>query len=117
EMMVVRTRDWLMSEQRSDGSWEGGQTEFFSFNTSTLRNTAFVVWALAIAGADASVTNLGIEYVKNNLDLEAEDAYTLGLVANALAQTSSSDPLLGDILERLDATKHTEDDKSSWDTG
>jgi hypothetical protein len=117
EDMIARTRDWLMTQQAPDGSWEGGQTEFFSFNTSTLRNTAFVVWALAAADAAGSATERGLDYVKSNLDLENDDAYTLGLVANALAQSSSSDPLLGEILERLDATKQVDGEKSSWDTG
>jgi hypothetical protein len=32
------------------GSWKGDQSEFFTFQTSLVRNTAFVVWALASAG-------------------------------------------------------------------
>ncbi len=117
EAMIARTRDWLLSQQAADGSWEGGQTEFFSFNTSTLRNTAFVVWALATADAAGPATDDGIAYIKGALDLDSDDAYTLGLVANALETAASSDPVVSDILEHLDATKQTEGTKSSWDTG
>jgi alpha-2-macroglobulin-like protein len=117
EAMITRTRDWLIGQQAADGSWEGDQTEFFSFHTSTVRNTAFVVWSLATAGATGSAMDNGIAYIKGALDLENDDAYTLAMVANALAIAAPSDELLGQILERLDSTKKTDGDKVSWDTG
>ncbi|MBN1611325.1 MAG: alpha-2-macroglobulin [Polyangiaceae bacterium] len=117
EAMITRTRDWLVEQQSADGSWPGGQTEFFSFHTSTVRNTAFVVWSLATAGTTGSAMDRGITYIKGALDLDSEDAYTLGMVANALAIAAPSDALLGQILEHLDSTKKTDGDKVSWDTG
>jgi uncharacterized protein YfaS (alpha-2-macroglobulin family) len=117
EAMIARTRDWLVGQQATDGSWEGDQTEFFSFHTSTVRNTAFVVWALATAGATGSAMDRGIAYIEGALDVENEDAYTLGMVANALAIAAPDEALLGQILEHLDSIKKTDGDKVSWDTG
>ena len=54
EAMIARTRDWLLRQQNADGSWQGDQSEFFTFQTSLVRNTAFVVWALASAGYTGS---------------------------------------------------------------
>ncbi|MEY2932641.1 MAG: hypothetical protein RL033_3390, partial [Pseudomonadota bacterium] len=48
--MLQRTQDWLVAQQAGDGSWPGDQSEFFTFHTSGVRNTAFVMWALAENG-------------------------------------------------------------------
>ncbi len=115
--MIERTRNWLVSQQASDGSWEGDQTEFFSFHTSTVRNTAFVLWALASAGATESSLSSAVTYVAENLNLETDDGYTLAMAANALAIAAPNEPLLSELLERLDAIKHVDGDEVSWDSG
>ena len=51
DTLVPRTAQWLASQQQTDGSFEGDQTEFFSFHTSKLRNTAFVTWGARHCGA------------------------------------------------------------------
>jgi hypothetical protein len=83
EAMIARTRDWLLRQQNADGSWQGDQSEFFTFQTSLVRNTAFVVWALASAGYTGSQLQSGLAYVKQNLATEKLDAYSLGIIANA----------------------------------
>ncbi|PKL46448.1 MAG: hypothetical protein CVV42_16505, partial [Candidatus Riflebacteria bacterium HGW-Riflebacteria-2] len=84
DTLIPRTTQWLASQQKPDGSWEGDQTEFFSFHTSALRNTAFVTWSLGTAGYTGPEMGLGLSFIKANLNKEPSDAYTLGIVANAL---------------------------------
>lgn len=114
--MVQRTADWLFGRQAADGSWQGEETEFFSFNSSTLRNTAFVVWSLASAGYTSSELSSAIDYIKTNLDGESSDPYTLALVANALIATVPNDAEISAVLSDLESAKKTDGDKVYWDS-
>jgi uncharacterized protein YfaS (alpha-2-macroglobulin family) len=116
EQMLARTQQWLVSQQGADGSWQGDQTEFFSFQTSAVRNTAFVLWALAESGYQGPAIERGLAYVKANMNggAESEDPYTLGLVANAMVYLA--DPAASDVLARLDASKQSAGDRYSWKT-
>jgi len=115
EDMIARTASWLASQQSSDGSWSGDQSEFFSFHTSVLRNTAFVAWALASAGYTGAEVDRGLDYVKENLGME-QDAYTLGIIANAFANARPADAVLDDVLAALDAQKKVDGDQVHWDS-
>ena len=117
DTLVPRTAQWLASQQSADGSWAGDQTEFFSFHTSLLRNTAFVTWALGTAGYTGPEIGLGLSYVKANLNNEATDAYTLGIVANALVYGAPGDAATSQLLNDLDAMKVEDGDKAYWDPG
>jgi hypothetical protein len=114
--MIERTQRWLAQQQASDGSWMGAQTESFSFQTSTARNTAFVVWALGQSGYSGAGLSSGLDYVASHLDADA-DAYTLALAANAYAAVAPSDPQLETIFTRLDKLKIDHDNMTSWDIG
>ncbi|MBM4363611.1 MAG: alpha-2-macroglobulin, partial [Deltaproteobacteria bacterium] len=115
--MVERTRAWLAAQQKPDGSWPGDQTEFFSFHTSGVRNTAFVVWALGAGGYTGPEVSRGLDYVKGALGAEATDPYTLGLVANAFEVAAPADPFGASVLDDLEALKKTDGTKMYWDTG
>ncbi|MCU0690683.1 MAG: MG2 domain-containing protein, partial [Polyangiaceae bacterium] len=117
ETLVPRTAQWLASQQKPDGSWQGDQTEFFSFHTSTVRNTAFVTWALGTAGYTGPEVGLGLSYVKANMQTEPTDAYTLGIIANALVFGSPGDAATALVLSNLDAMKTQDGDKAYWDPG
>lgn len=117
EAMIDRTRTWLMNQQQADGSWEGDVSEFFSFHTGALRNSAFVLWALAYAGAQGAAMDTGLGYLESTVQLQSDDAYTLGMVANALAIAAPSSALLGEVLGQLETTRSVEDDLVSWDSG
>ena len=81
-----------------------------------MRNTAFVVWALASADVQGSAVERGLAYVKANLGAD-EDPYTLGLIANAFALAAPDDAFLTQVLTKLDKAKKTDGDKISWDSG
>jgi uncharacterized protein YfaS (alpha-2-macroglobulin family) len=118
ESMIARTQSWLASQQQSDGSFTGGNTEFFSFQTSALRNTAFTLWAFAESGYKGDALGRGLEYVRAEAKSSTDsDTYTLALAANALAAAAPDDPALKALLERLDASKLTDGDKVHWASG
>jgi hypothetical protein len=116
DQMLARTQAWLASQQGADGSWQGDQSEFFSFHTSAVRNTAFVLWALAESGYQGPQIQSGLTYLEANMNdgADSEDPYTLALIANAMVYLA--DPGAGDVLARLDASKQVDGDKYSWST-
>ncbi len=86
--VIARTRRWLLSKRRDDGSWTGevhgiAEGAINSKQGSDLRTTAYVAWAML--EADESPMNL-----RRTLDVIASkgaaesDPYTLALCANAL---------------------------------
>lgn len=115
--VISRTRDWLLSKQEGDGSWEGDISEFFSFQASTLRNSAFVVWSLATSGATGAAVDKGVNYIVSKLSAESPDAYTLATAANALAMAAPNNPATAKILSDLEAMKKVDGDFVYWDTG
>ena len=117
EAMIARTRDWLLGQQNADGSWKGDQSEFFTFQTSLVRNTAFVVWALASAGYTGSQLASGLAYVKQQLTTEKLDAYSLGIIANAFVLAAPTDPTTAQVMTMLLDLKKVDGDKVSWDSG
>jgi uncharacterized protein YfaS (alpha-2-macroglobulin family) len=116
ENMIARTQSWLAAQQQSDGSFSGGMTEFFSFQTSALRNTAFTLWAFAESGYTGSALERGLAYVRAQAKTSM-DTYTLALAANALAAAAPEDAALRDLFERLESTKITEGTKVHWASG
>ena len=114
--MMDRTTKWLVGKQAGDGSWAGDMSEFFTFQTSTVRNTAFVVWALASSGYQGPELAKGLAYVKANLAPDS-DMYTVAIAANALLTAAPSDPAGGQLADQLAAAAKTTGESSSWDTG
>ncbi|MFT3921379.1 MAG: MG2 domain-containing protein [Myxococcales bacterium] len=117
DAMLTRTITWLVGQQQGDGSWQGDQTEFFDFQTSLVRNTAFVVWALSSAGHQGDDIGRGLSYLRAHWNDDAKDAYTLAMVANAFASAAASDETLDSVLAALDGLKKVDGSKLSWDTG
>jgi hypothetical protein len=113
-VMLKRTIDWLVSQQQADGSFKGDTSEFFSFQTSTLRNTAFVLWALETAGYTGGATDSALSYVRANADVAKQDAYTIGILANALQLAAPNAPITQQVFDRIDATKKTEANGTYW---
>jgi uncharacterized protein YfaS (alpha-2-macroglobulin family) len=87
--LVQRAGDWLLAQQKSDGSWENDRGLVHENTWSNLANdrlpvTAYIVWSLIEAGfAEDSRTESGLAYIRE-FQSDADDPYVLALVANTL---------------------------------
>ncbi len=104
--VISRTASWLAAQQDSDGSLapsSGGIPEgaINNFQNSTLRTTAYAVWALSRAEKESEAVNKGAGYLLANLD-KAEDTYSRAIVAMALtAAGKGSNPAVAAFLQKL----------------
>lgn len=86
---IARAAHWLLDQQSSDGSWENDrglvhESTWSSLGDDRLPVTAYITWSLIDAGFfDEGNTQKGLEYIRERQS-QAEDAYVLALVANAL---------------------------------
>lgn len=86
---IARAAHWLLDQQSSDGSWENDRGLVHESTWSSLGNdrlpvTAYITWSLIDAGFyDEGNTQKGLEYIRER-QAQAEDAYVLALVTNAL---------------------------------
>ncbi len=109
--LTARMAAWLLSQQNSDGSWNHDparlpKTHWASLPDARLPVSAYIVWGLADAGygQDAGV-QAGLAYLQASA-LDIQDAYVLGLVANALVSVDINAgaeirPATLEILDRL----------------
>ncbi len=114
--VIERTRDWLYSRQKRDGSWEpdqGGIAEgaINAFQGAKLRTTAYIAWALAESGQRDNRLNRALDYILENADRE-KDNYTLGLCANALVAAERFEAK--EFINRLEKAKTTEKELIYW---
>jgi hypothetical protein len=119
EAMIDRAADWLLSQQKGEGSWENDQGLVHEQSWSSLGNerlpvTAYIVWALTEAGyEDESGTIQGLDYVGESWD-DAEDPYVLALVANALAAADPKGSATEATLDKLADIAHIEGNGAYW---
>ncbi|HTP06769.1 MAG TPA: MG2 domain-containing protein, partial [Anaerolineae bacterium] len=127
--LIQRAAEWLLSQQQTDGSWENDRGLVHESSWSNLKNnrlpvTAYIVWSLMDAGfGNDARTQRGLAYVREHRG-EAEDAYVMALVANALvaADRSASGPdkpftLSADtqeVLNRLSEISVKKDNAVMW---
>lgn len=111
--LISRTRDWLLKQRRSDGSWEpdwdpghrrGG-------NLATLRSTAYIAWA-AFQGADRGDAGPTVRFLNETGPERIDDPYVLALVCNALLAIGDE---AGPYLRRLEQlSQRSPDGKQTW---
>ena len=114
--VIRRTRRWLYSRQKSNGSWEpseGGIAEgaINAYQGAVLRTTAYIAWALAESGEVDSNLRSALDYVEKEVGGE-KDAYTLAVCANALVASDRSGATR--LLDRLDEMKESEGELVHW---
>jgi len=118
--LVKRTAEWLLGQQQADGSWisqEGFHESTLTNQTGRLPVSAFVVWSLVDSGfgKDARVQR-GLDYLRQS---QTDDAYVLGLVANALV-AADADAGQGTttptqtVLDRLARMAVRQGDSATW---
>lgn len=114
--VLERTRRWLLSHQRKDGTWTGevGWDHPHNAPQDPTALTAIVAWALAeTGGKNESGTTRAVEYLKRQVS-GVKDAYTMALIANALVAYDVNDAATRDVLARLDAMQETQGDAVYW---
>jgi hypothetical protein len=125
--LVQRAGEWLLAQQKSDGSWENDRGLVHENTWSNLANdrlpvTAYIIWSLVEAGFDDdSRTENGLAYIRE-FQSEADDPYVLALVANALVAadleaggglTSSTES----VLDRLAGKAVLSVNTATWSSG
>jgi len=125
--ILQRAADWLLSQQSGDGSWENDRGLVHESVWSNLGNdrlpvTAYITWSLLEAGfGDSAGVQSGLDYIRE-FQSQAEDAYVLALVANALVagDLESSGELSSstmEVLDRLAGMAQSDGSVTYWDSG
>ncbi len=88
ERIIERTQNWLISQQKPDGSFDPEQEYYHAEHWASLQNgnllpTAYIAWALASTGVDRPEVGKAVDYVVEHLD-QAKTNYELTLCANAI---------------------------------
>src|SRR5262245_59340343 len=86
--LIERTRDWLLRQRRTDGSWEADWDPTHRGDrgeTGAYRATAYIAWAAFQGNADDSQRTR--QYLRRQTPDEIKDPYLLALVGNALLAT------------------------------
>jgi hypothetical protein len=112
--LIERTAQWLLNQQQGDGTWiDQGYSEHWHVE-SKVPTTAYIAWALIEAGyEDTPQVAQAITYVRE-FALQEEDAYSLALVANALAAYDPDHSMTKAVLDRLYEMRVEEEGVVYW---
>lgn len=100
--VIKRTADWVIADQKSDGSWHTNQgSEFATVQYDDAKTTAFVTWALAESPYGASAVAKAVSYLEPLAVAPATDIYTLAMTANAFAAHDPNASRTTALLNRL----------------
>jgi hypothetical protein len=112
--VLDRTRQWLLAKRAADETWSKfGDThgrEIERVGDPKLVLTSYVVWSLLESGTKPAELKESIAYVRAHA-LDADNAYVLALIANALAAGDARDAVLLKVLRKLERKKK---DKPEW---
>ncbi len=117
EALIERTAQWLLDQQRADGTWaDAGYSEHW-YIASEVPTTAYIAWALIEAGyGDTPQVAQAVSSIRE-FALQQEDAYSLALVANALAAYDPDDGMTRAVLDRLYEMRVEDDGVIYWEMG
>ena len=119
ERVILRTQQWLATQQRLDGSWTP-DTAFINegatnrYNSDVLRITAYIAWALEATGYQGPAIDNAKRYLESHLPAAGRpDAYTLAVLAN-FATGYTKDPGFTAEAIRLLIDARTEQGDQAW---
>jgi len=115
DALIQRTAEWLLAQQKADGTWvDEGYSEDWRID-SVAPTTAYITWALIDAGyEDTPQIAQAISAIRESA-LQQEDAYSLALVANALAAYDPKDSMTRAVLDRLYEMRVEDGDVVYWE--
>ncbi len=116
--VISRTQDWLVKQQKEDGSWkpsEGGIAEgaINKFQNDVLRMTAYATWALVATEYKGPATAKAVDYLEKNMD-KALDNYTLAMLANAFVLHDKNGATAAALIRQLLDKKAEEEGLIYW---
>ena len=117
--VIARTRDWLFAQQQDDGSWKPDESylhaeSWANIQNSTVLVTAYIAESLLAGGADTRIDK-AVRYLEAN-GKETKDAYTLGILANALAAWNSKAAFTSKVIDALYALRKEDDKTAHWES-
>ena len=120
--LIERTRQWLLSERRADGSWEPEShamhedpTSGRSSHFARLAATAYIGAAVFNGRKADSQAEATQNYLLSFEPTAINDSYLLALVANALTTIDPTGKHAEPYLERLESMKKvSQDGKQTW---
>jgi uncharacterized protein YfaS (alpha-2-macroglobulin family) len=121
EALIDRTAHWLLDRQEPDGSWvDQGYSEHWHID-SKVPTTAYITWSLIEAGyEDTPEVGRAIGMLRESMSASpanGDDAYSLALVANALAAYDPEDAVTQAVLDRLYDMRQVDGGAVYWQTG
>ncbi len=119
--VITRTRDWLLTKQQSDGSWNPDAAYLHAESWQNIQGsktlvTAYITWALSEIGYKGEKLDKAVKYIENHYQ-DTQDPYTLALIANALANAAPQSPALDQVFQKLMSLKKEQGEKTWWETG
>ncbi len=119
--LIERTRKWLLSQRRADGSWDA---EGHMLHDGLARDmgqlarlgaTAYIGWAVFDGGNARNESWATRRFLVAQRPETIEDPYALALVANALLAMDANGMDAAPYLDRLDGVKRSSaDGKLAW---
>ncbi len=118
--LIQRTQNWLVGHQQADGSWKPDESYLHNESWGKIQNsnllpTAYILWSLLDSGYKGNEVNKGISYVRAHLK-EADDAYTLAIIANTLVRVDKNDDSTFEVMEKLKNMAIEDKDTAHWES-
>jgi hypothetical protein len=115
--VMLRTQQWLASQQIVDGSWKP-DTQFINegatnrFNTDVLRITAYIAWSLENTGYQGAGVEKAKQFIQSHVSGKL-DAYTLAALANFAVDYGKDRDFTRQMMQML-IDARTEQDNQAW---
>jgi len=89
--LIDRTRKWILSKQRADGSWAPDDSWLHDWDAvqGKVSTTAYIAWALAESGYRGRPLRRALEFLRSHRRALAKDSYLLGLWATTESRIGS----------------------------
>jgi hypothetical protein len=104
--IIDRTQGFLMKKMDKDGTWSNigathGET-IANMGDPKLLLTSYVAWSLLESGVPKEQLKKSVDYIRGHLNDAGDNAYILGLAANALAAFDAKDDSTLQAIQRLE---------------
>jgi len=116
--LILRTQQWLASQQLEDGSWKP-DTQFINegatnrYNSDVLRITAYLAWALRDTGYQGPAVEKAKQFIEKHMTAKI-DPYTLAVVANFATDYKEDREFTRQAIQMLLDARTEKDDQVWW---